>query len=120
MELKHFETNLAKENVYPKLVRDNIPEIVEQKTGVAAKTRFLEDDLEFLGFLLKKIEEESYELAHAEGREHVAEETADVMELLDTLLELNSLSWEEIMQIKKEKAQKNGGFKKRILMLEKN
>jgi len=44
MELQHFETNLAKEKIYPKLVRDNIPEIVGQKTGKEVKTRILADD----------------------------------------------------------------------------
>ncbi|MFA7209324.1 MAG: nucleoside triphosphate pyrophosphohydrolase [Parcubacteria group bacterium] len=118
MELEHFETNLAKEKIYPKLVRDNIPEVVGQKTGKEVKTRILEGDQEYLEFLLKKVEEEAYELAHAEGREHLAEEVADVMEILDSLLELNGLSWEEIMKIKQAKAEERGGFKKRILMLE--
>lgn len=119
MELEHFETNLAKEKIYPKLVRDNIPEIVGQKTGKEVKTRRLEDDQEYLEFLLKKVEEEAYELAHAEGREHLAEEVADVMEILDSLLELNGLAWEDIAKIKQTKAEERGGFKKRILMLEK-
>lgn len=112
-----MEKNLAKENEYPKLVRDNVPENIEQKTGKIIKTRILEDDIEFLEFLLKKVDEETYELSHAEGREHLAEEIADVMELFDSLLEVNSLSWDEIMKIKKEKFEKNGGFKKRILSL---
>ncbi|MDP1884164.1 MAG: nucleoside triphosphate pyrophosphohydrolase [Candidatus Moranbacteria bacterium] len=119
MELQHFETNLAKEKIYPKLVRDNIPQIVGQKTGKEVKTRILADDQEYLEFLLKKVEEEAYELAHAEGREHLAEEAADILELLDSLLDLNGLTWEEITEIKRAKAEKNGGFKKRILMLEK-
>lgn len=68
---------------------------------------------------MKKVEEEAYELAHAEGREHLAEEAADILELLDSLLDLNGLTWKEITEIKRAKAEKNGGFKKRILMLEK-
>ncbi len=30
-QFKHFETNLEKENEYPKLVRDNIPEVERWK-----------------------------------------------------------------------------------------
>jgi len=118
MEPKHFETNLAKENEYPKLVRDNAPEIMAQTKGRIIRTRILDNDLEFLEFLLKKVEEESYELAHAEGRGHLAEEVADMMELFDSLLEVNSLDWSDVMRIKEEKANKNGKFKKRILLLE--
>jgi predicted house-cleaning noncanonical NTP pyrophosphatase (MazG superfamily) len=44
MNFKHFETDLKIENEYPKLVRDNIPEIVEKLKGKRVKTRILEDD----------------------------------------------------------------------------
>ena len=120
MKFQHFESNLIKENEYPKLVRDKTLEIFKQKTGRDVKSRVLVDDLEYLKFLLQKIEEEVYELVHAEGREHQAREVADVLELFDSLLDLNGLTWEQVMQIKKKKMDEKGGFKKRILMLEKN
>lgn len=119
MKFKHFETNLEKENEYPKLVRDNIPEIAAKRTGKKVKTKILKKREEYLKFLLKKIEEEAHELANAEDKEHIAEESADVKELLDTILEFFELDWETIEKVQKEKAIKNGGFKKRILMLEK-
>ena len=53
MELKH--TNLEIENEYPKLVRDRIPEIIKEREGVGIKSRMLEDDAEFLKYLLKKL-----------------------------------------------------------------
>ncbi len=40
MEFKHFETSLEKENEYPKLVRDNIPEIVSARTGNMEQKEF--------------------------------------------------------------------------------
>lgn len=116
---QHFETNLEKENEYPKLVRDNIPEVVGKLTGKEVKTRILEDDNEYSKFLMKKVEEEARELAAAEGKEHVAEEVADVLELIDAILEFNNLDAETVRKIQKEKASKRGGFRKRILMLEK-
>lgn len=119
MKFEHIETNLEKENEYPKLVRDNIPEVVGKLTGKEVKTRILENDAEYLKFLLKKVEEEAHELANAESKEHIVEETADVMELIDTILAFNKLDWETVKKIQKEKAEKRGGFKKRILMLEK-
>ena len=118
MEFKHFETSLEKENEYPKLVRDKIPEIVGQKTGKEVKTRIMEDE-EYKKFLLKKIEEEAHELANAEDKEHITEELADVMELIDTILEVNGLDLETIRKAQKAKAEIRGGFKGRILMLEK-
>jgi hypothetical protein len=57
MNFKHFETDLERENEYPKLVRDNIPEIVEKLKGKKVKTRILEDDKEYLRYLLHKVEE---------------------------------------------------------------
>lgn len=58
-------------------------------------------------------------MANAEGAEHVVEEAADVLELIETLLEFHGLDMETVKKVQKEKAIKNGGFKKRILMLEK-
>lgn len=119
MEFKHFETSLEKENEYPKLVRDNIPKVVGKITGKEVKTRILENDVEYLEFLLKKVEEEASELARAEDKEHIVEEMADVLELLDAISDYYNLSKEDIIKVQKEKSQKRGGFKKRILMLEK-
>jgi predicted house-cleaning noncanonical NTP pyrophosphatase (MazG superfamily) len=118
MNFKHFETDLKKENEYPKLVRDNIPEIVEKLTGKKVKTKILEDGGEYLQFLLHKVEEEANELANANDKEHLIEEISDVVELLDAILAFSKLDWETVKKVQKEKAQKRGGFKKRILMLE--
>lgn len=118
MKFKHFETSLEKENEYPKLVRDNIPEIVGKLTGKEVKTKILENDEEYSKFLLKKVEEEAHELANAKDKEHIIEETADVMELIDAILEFNNLDMEAVRKVQKEKVEKRGGFKKRILMLE--
>lgn len=118
MEFKHFETNLEKENEYPKLVRDNIPQIVSEKTGKEVKTRIMEDE-EYRTFLLRKVVEEAQELADAKDKQHISEELADIMELIDTILEVNGLSLEEIREVQKAKADVRGGFRGKILMLEK-
>ncbi|TAK96226.1 phosphoribosyl-ATP pyrophosphohydrolase [Patescibacteria group bacterium] len=119
MEFKHFKTNLGPENEYPKLVRDKIPAIVSARTGQETKNRILESDEEYLKFLLHKVQEEAYELANAEGREHVAEEAADVKELLDTILEMHGLTWAEVQEVQTKKAAERGGFRGRVLMIEK-
>jgi predicted house-cleaning noncanonical NTP pyrophosphatase (MazG superfamily) len=116
MEYKHFETSLEAENEYPKLVRDKIPEIIEKDTGQKPETRTLEGE-EFQKYLLKKMVEESAELRNVKDKEHLAEELADIFEIIDELLSANQLKLEEIREIQKQKAERRGGFKKRILML---
>ncbi len=116
MKFKHFETNLKKEKEYPKLVRDRIPEIM-RKRGRVVKARILDSE-EFQVYLLKKIGEEGSELASVKEKKHLAEELADLIELIETIMEHNGLDTEAIKKVQKEKAEVRGGFKKRILMLE--
>ena len=118
MKYKHTETKLPIEDQYPKLVRDKIPEIVEEKTGEKVKTRIIEKDEEYREYLLRKVVEEASELEKTESKEHRAEEIADIMELVDTILGLDDLDLETIYKIQTRKREERGGFKKRILMLE--
>jgi len=119
MVFDHFETNLKKENDYPKLVRDKIPEIIENNENKKVKTRILEDDREYLDFLFKKIEEEANELANTKNEKHLMEELSDVMEIIDEILKVSKLDLEKIREVQRVKNLERGGFKKRILMLEK-
>src|SRR3989338_1172239 len=114
----NFEpTNLAIENEYPKLVRDNIPAIIKRRTGMEPETKILDEDGEFLEYILKKVIEESTELKHSLKNGNMQEELADMFELLTTLLKFKGWTREEILSIQKEKVQKNGAFEKRILLL---
>jgi predicted house-cleaning noncanonical NTP pyrophosphatase (MazG superfamily) len=116
----NFEpTNIPIENEYPKLVRDNIPNIIKNRTGAGSDTRILSDDREFLEYLLKKMVEESTELKHSLVQGNMQEELADVFELITTLLKLKNWSIEDIISVQEEKRNKNGGFNDRILMLKK-
>lgn len=119
MKYIHTKTDLPIEDQYPKLVRDKIPEIVEEKTGKEVKTRVMEDDEEYREYLLRKVVEEASELEGTKTKEHRAEEIADIMELIDTILVLDDLDLETIYKIQTRKREERGGFKKRILMLEK-
>jgi len=115
MTFEHTFTDLPAENEYPKLIRDRIPEII-LADGRKVDTRTLDDE-EFLQYLLKKITEEAQELENATTDSNILEEIADVREILDSILELKSVSPEEIQAIQDEKRQKRGGFKLRLLML---
>jgi predicted house-cleaning noncanonical NTP pyrophosphatase (MazG superfamily) len=108
-----------KNDEYPKLIRDGIPEIIEKDRGQKPETRTLAEE-EFKVYLLKKLIEEAAELQDAKDKEHLAEEMADILELIDEILAVNGLNLGEIRKVQKEKAEKRGGFKKRILMLKKD
>ena len=110
-------SNLPTEKEYPKLVRDKIPEILAAK-GLTAQTRVLTDD-EYLKFLLKKMIEESTELLHSLKKGGMQEELADVLELIEAIIKLKGWKIEDITAVQKEKRGKNGGFEKKILLLEK-
>lgn len=118
MTYTHTETNLQAENEYPKLVRDKIPEIVQQNEGQSVPTRIMTDDAEYEGYLRRKIIEEATELAEAKTNEHTIEEMADVEELIDALLALKNLDRSQVVAAQKAKNEHRGGFSKRILMLE--
>lgn len=117
MKFQHTVTDLPIENEYPKLVRDKIPEIIKQKEGRIAATRVLDDDNEFLGFLLKKVVEEAEELSRATSDHNIQEEIADVYEIIDTIIKLKGMSAKDITTTQDEKRAKRGGFDQRLIML---
>lgn len=96
--------------VYNKLVRDNIPEIMESK-GVTPVTRILTEE-EYLQELNRKILEEVNE--YLESGE--VEELADVEEVLRTILALKGVSYEEFDSLRNAKVLKRGSFSKRIYL----
>jgi predicted house-cleaning noncanonical NTP pyrophosphatase (MazG superfamily) len=116
MSFTHTMTNLPKENEYPKLVRDKIPEIVKAHEGIDAPTKILDDE-EYLAYLLKKVVEEATELSETETDDHLQEEIADVYEIIDSILKLKHMNRDDVLKVQDEKRAKRGGFEQRILML---
>ncbi len=72
MDFTHTSYDFEKE--YPKLVRDNIPSIIQNKTGKPADTTLAEGDEEYLKFLLKKLVEESLEAVKSSEHNNLNEE----------------------------------------------
>ncbi|SDG74739.1 Predicted house-cleaning noncanonical NTP pyrophosphatase, all-alpha NTP-PPase (MazG) superfamily [Planococcus glaciei] len=101
---------------YNKLVRDLIPEVIE-KTGKELSSRVLEDK-EYEIELKKKIAEELTEYNEAKTNEDALEELADILELLHAATKIHGSSFEELEKIRKAKAEKRGGFEKRIFLIE--
>jgi mutator protein MutT len=88
----------------PKLVRDKIPEIIEDN-GEKAEIRKVEG-LELERFLGEKVLEEAEEFV--EDRE--VEELADLLEVVDAYIESEDLSSERLEQLREEKNRERGGF----------
>lgn len=107
------------ESEYPKLVRDNIPDIIKARTGNDPERRIAENDQEFEAFLLKKIVEEAIELRDSAAHGNAEEELGDINELLHTLMKLKRITAERLDIVQREKREKNGGFEKRLIMLSK-
>ena len=97
--------------VYNKLVRDNIPQIIEE-TGGKAEIRILSDE-EYRTFLEAKLDEEVGEY----HRDKMAEELADILEVVYALASSIGCSREELQAIYQKKHDARGGFEKKILLI---
>ena len=99
---------------YKKLVRDNIPHIIE-RDGEKPISRIL-DSGEFKKALQEKLVEEAIEARDAVSASDLTKEIGDILEVIDSLVEVFDLKKEEIENIKKERKEKRGGFAGRIFL----
>jgi len=102
------------EQVFQKLVRDRIPEKIE-KNGEVAVTRILNDE-EYRLELYRKLREECEEVIHAENSSNRVEELADVLEVVKAIAILEGKTIEDVLEAASKKAEKRGGFQKRIFL----
>lgn len=101
------------ERVYNKLVRDNIPNIIENK-GETPITRILNGE-EYQKELEKKLHEEYLEVLAATKDDRV-EELADMIEVIRALAKLENKTLEEVLTIANQKNDKRGAFTNRIFL----
>jgi predicted house-cleaning noncanonical NTP pyrophosphatase (MazG superfamily) len=92
---------------YNKLVRDRIPEIIRRR-GKTCGTRTLGDS-EYKQALLMKLLEEAHEAANAPQSELVGE-LADLLEVVDALIETYDLDEAALDAVRILKREKRGGF----------
>ena len=97
---------------YHKLVRDKIPEIIEQ-AGKTCTCTILSDE-DYLILLDKKLDEELAEYQESKSME----ELADLLEVIRAVAVARNSSMEEIETIRQVKAANRGGFEKKILLKE--
>ncbi len=97
--------------LYSKLVRDKIPQIIEED-GKRAITYTLSDK-EYEVFLERKLDEETLEYHESKN----TEELADILEVVIAIAEQKGLSFEDLMALRKEKAEKKGSFSEKIFLI---
>ena len=102
------------EQIFNKLVRDNIPNIIEKNNEVPV-TRILSND-EYQKELYKKLNEEVKEVINAKTKKEILEELADVLEVLKSIAEFNNKTLDDVIDISSKKRLKRGGFTKRIFL----
>ena len=95
---------------YNKLVRDKIPEIIKKKNLIPMT--HLANDKEYWERLKEKLLEETKEFI----KESNEEELADILEVIDAVCKFKNFDKDKVEEIKKQKAEKRGGFKKRIIL----
>lgn len=97
---------------YNKLVRDNIPKLIEE-SGRNCTSRIIKDK-EYFDALLDKIVEEIEEYRISEKEE----ELADVYEVLDCLVQLKEYEPMHIDYLQLIRREERGSFKDGILLLD--
>ena len=101
---------------YNKLVRDKIPQIIE-KTGKKFSIKILNDQ-EYIKYLKEKSYEEMDEYYSAETNKESVEELAGLLEIIYALAKHHGSSIEEVEAVRKEKAEKRGGFEEKVFLIE--
>lgn len=102
--------------IYNKLVRDRIPEVIDS-TGKKFSTRILNES-DYIIELKKKAYEELEEYVNTNNLKDSIEELADLLEIMHALSEYHGSSIEEVEEVRKRKAEKRGGFKEKIFLIE--
>lgn len=93
---------------YDKLIRDRIPEIIEL-SGKKCIVELL-DDAKYIEYLDRKLNEE---LAEYQADKSL-EELADLLEVIYAVSVARGYSIDELERVRKQKAEKRGGFEKRL------
>jgi predicted house-cleaning noncanonical NTP pyrophosphatase (MazG superfamily) len=95
---------------YNKLIRDNIPDIIKSKHQ-ECEVRTLTDIQEFQQELFKKIKEEATSLSMVRTRDDFMNEYADLMMVLDTIIEQLEITPEELQKVREENLLRKGKYK---------
>ncbi len=95
---------------YNKLVRDNIPQIIEKSGKRAIVDTLSEEEYEI--FLERKLDEEVGEYHDSKD----VEELADILEVIVSLAKIKGYDFQNLVALQTKKASERGGFSKKILL----
>ena len=95
---------------YDKLIRDKIPEIIEQ-SGKKCIVEVMDNDT-YIEYLDQKLNEELAEYQQDKS----IEELADLLEVMYAVVTARGYSVAELERIRLEKSEKRGAFEKRLLL----
>lgn len=95
---------------YDKLIRDKIPEIIEQ-SGKKCIVEVMDNDT-YIEYLDQKLNEELAEYQQDKS----IEELADLLEVMYAVVVARGYSVAELERIRLEKSEKRGAFEKRLLL----
>lgn len=96
--------------VHNKLVRDQIPKIIEQSGRKAAIRTLIKD--EYLAALEAKLMEEANEYLSSP----CMEELADMLEVMEAICKARGYDIKQLLEIKAQKKKERGGFEKRVFL----
>lgn len=102
--------------VYNKLVRDKIPEIINE-SGKNCTVRVLDDEQYRLA-LKEKLSEELIEYNASQSDEEALEELADLLELIHSLSHVHGANVDQLEGLREDKARKRGGFADKVFLVE--
>jgi len=104
-----------------KLVRDKIPAVIKKggRTPVYCSLKGQENSKAFRYLLMEKLQEEVRELAETEPTLMcaVTEELADILEVVDALLDSYGITPNSLAQVRGKKREENGSFENRIFLM---
>lgn len=98
--------------IYHKLIRDKIPEIIEQ-SGKSCRLEVM-NDADYLKAIDEKLSEELSEY-HKDGS---LEELADLLEVIYAATRARGYTVEELYAVREKKEAERGGFLKKLRLLE--
>ncbi|HPH05802.1 MAG TPA: nucleoside triphosphate pyrophosphohydrolase [Methylotenera sp.] len=101
--------------VFKKLVRDKVPESIEQKGELVTHIKVGGDQL--VKALKAKLLEESIEVMDAQSTSDTLEELADVLEVVHAISKHLNISMKSIEENRKQKRNKRGGFDEGIVLV---
>jgi len=98
-----------------KLIRDGIVDFVFKQRGEILKTRLASSE-ELCSLLKNKIIEEAYEVFNSKNKDELAEELADLLEVIKTISEKENIV-EQVFSKREAKYLEKGGFDKGLVLV---